>query len=834
MKHILFAIIFLLIPSQALAAEIFFGTNAEEFGVGQQFEVGVLLNTQGKEVNAAGAKILFPADVLELQAVYEGGSIVNFWVQTPVLEQEGEITFSGVMPGGIAKERAFLFSLVFLAKQTGSVTLQAVEERVLLNDGQGTQAAIQKAPVTLQISEETVGEEFVPFIDTEPPDPFSPQVSKDPDIFDGKWFLVFAAKDQSSGIAGYSVQETRKGEMQEDGPWLLAQSPYLLQDQELKSHIFVKAIDKAGNERIAHLFPQNPIRWYESPLLWGIIVLIGLAFLLMLYFWRKRIKQKNAVLYLALFAVSFAALIGIAAPAKAVTISIGPPSGTFTVGSTFDVSLFLNTEGKPINAIGVSLDFPADKLQVVSPSAGQSIIGVWTATPTFNNQAGKVTLQGGIPGGITTSNGLITTLTFRVKSVGSALVRFLDESKVLLHDGVGTDDLSDTTNGIYELVLPPPAGPIVISETHSEQSQWYANSNVALKWAFQQDVEAFSYVLNQEPVDIPDDIVDGARPSVSYTNVADGIHYFHIKAFRKQSWGGVTNFALKIDTTPPADFPVSIEPSSRTTKKNPIVSFVTTDSLSGMERYELKVVPLSQPRSESGDERLGTESLFIEVQSPYVLNFQELGTHDIIVRAYDQAGNYREVIKRLSIVSSPFQIIRGEGLQISSDFLISWKWFWFFALLILAGLLYGGWRVRKWHQDLDAQRAEKLLPKDITEKLEDLKKYRAKYGSKIAVILLFLFGTALFVAHPVFAQTLELAPPLITTISRNISNEEIFYVGGKTEASLSQVVIYLQNLRTGETFSHNVTSDKLGDWFYRHDTFLSSGSYLLWTQAKVA
>ncbi|MDP4007336.1 MAG: hypothetical protein Q8P55_01955, partial [bacterium] len=180
------------------------------------------------------------------------------------------------------------------------------------------------------------------------------------------------------------------------------------------------------------------------------------------------------------------------------------------------------------------------------------------------------------------------------------------------------------------------------------------------------------------------------------------------------------------------------------------------------------------------------------------------------------------------------QIIRGEGLQISSDFLISWKWFWFFAILLITGLGYGVWRVRKWRQNLYAQRAEKRLPKDITEKLEDLKKYRAKYGSKIAVILLFLFGTALFVAHPVSAQTLELAPPLITTISRNISNEEIFYVGGKTEASLSQVVIYLQNLRTGETFSHNVTSDKLGDWFYRHDTFLSSGSYLLWTQAKVA
>ena len=62
--------------------------------------------------------------------------------------------------------------------------------------------------------------------------------------------------------------------------------------------------------------------------------------------------------------------------AEAATLSAGPTTGTFTVGSTFDVSLFLDTEGKPVNTIAAFLSFPADKLQLVSPTTGKSIISI--------------------------------------------------------------------------------------------------------------------------------------------------------------------------------------------------------------------------------------------------------------------------------------------------------------------------------------------------------------------------------------------------------------------------------------------------------------------------
>jgi len=98
-----------------------------------------------------------------------------------------------------------------------------------------------------------------------------------------------------------------------------------------------------------------------------------------------------------------------------------------------------------------------------------------------------------------------------------------------------------------------------------------------------------------------------------------------------------------------------------------------------------------------------------------------------------------------------------------------------------------------------------------------------------------LLLSGLFVSGEVaLAQdSVVLPPPFISTISRNISNEDIFYVGGKTENAEIDVVIYLQNLATGETKTFTVTSDTKGDWFYRHPTFLSSGEYLLWTQSSL-
>ncbi len=47
------------------------------------------------------------------------------------------------------------------------------------------------------------------------------------------------------------------------------------------------------------------------------------------------------------------------------------------------------------------------------------------------------------------------------------------------------------------------------------------------------------------------------------------------------------------------------------------------------------------------------------------------------------------------------------------------------------------------------------------------------------------------------------------------------------------MVLYLQNLRSGETFSYVVESGATNEWFYRHDSLLPAGRYLIWSQTRI-
>src|SRR5258708_93009 len=396
------------------------------------------------------------------------------------------------------------------------------------------------------------------------------------------------------------------------------------------------------------------------------------------------------------------------------SLFVNPVSGTFSVGSTFDVSILLDTQGKSINALQVYLQFPPDKLQVVSPSTGRSIVDVWTVPPKYDNNSGQIDLEGGIPGGIIASRGVLTTITFRVKSVGEARIKFLDKSKIYLNNGLATEDLSQTGNVVYNLILPPPQGPIVTSETHPNQSMWYPNTTAVLHFGGDSDVEGFSYVLNSDTNAIPDNISEGTRRSVSYNNLADGIHYFHIRALRGRVWGGTTHFILKVDTTPPSNFPIEILPGVRTTSTKPVFQFVTTDADSGLDRYELKIEPLSVSEVQQSPD--GATNFFIETKSPYITSPLTVGYYDVIVRAYDKAGNYREVAKHFSISTPLFKFILENGIEIKNGMVLPWKWLWTLSALLLALLLFGAYSARAWRHHVTKIHKDKELPEDILKK----------------------------------------------------------------------------------------------------------------------
>ena len=291
MKKILFILLSIafLFPYHLFAAEIFYDADTRKVKANTEFEVGVFLNAESENINAIEGILRFPADILEFKELNDGNSIVNFWVERPSRRVENEIIFSGITPGGFVDKRGLIFKITFLAKNEGNGKLEMQDIKALLNDGKGTAADISVSPLKIIVTSQDLS--LPPkkeAKDQEPPESFKPEIARDPAIFDGKWFLVFATQDKGLGIGRYEIKETRSRIFELFPKWISAESPYALRDQKLKSYIFVKAIDKAGNVRIEKILPRNPLRWYENSENWIIIIVVAFV----LYLLRRVIKSK--------------------------------------------------------------------------------------------------------------------------------------------------------------------------------------------------------------------------------------------------------------------------------------------------------------------------------------------------------------------------------------------------------------------------------------------------------------------------------------------------------------------------------------------------------------
>src|SRR4051812_20692477 len=83
--------------------------------------------------------------------------------------------------------------------------------------------------------------------------------------------------------------------------------------------------------------------------------------------------------------------------AHANTLGLSPDSGSYTVGKTFPVSVYVTSTAQSVNAVSGTLSFPTDKLQVVSISKASSILTLWVSEPSFSNVAGSVSFEGVVP-----------------------------------------------------------------------------------------------------------------------------------------------------------------------------------------------------------------------------------------------------------------------------------------------------------------------------------------------------------------------------------------------------------------------------------------------------
>jgi hypothetical protein len=319
-----------LYPSSSHAASLYIDPAMSQIHRGDSITMSVRLDTDeaaGECVNTVDAVISYPENI-EPQDVSIGESILRVWVEEPTIHRDTRtITFAGGIPNGYCgrvvgdpRLTNILAKIVFQSPGFvvggGAIGTEATisfgeESAAYLNDGLGTKATLSTYPAKIELDPKlggTITNKWQEDVNADDilPEEFSISLQKDDKAFSQKYYIVFSTTDKQTGIDHYEVMEESLAQFgsfqwgRADAPWVETRSPYVLTDQSLNSIIRVKAIDKAGNEYIATLIPDETLRTlshgqFLSIVVGGIGGLLVLVLVTVLILWIRR-RRKHATM----------------------------------------------------------------------------------------------------------------------------------------------------------------------------------------------------------------------------------------------------------------------------------------------------------------------------------------------------------------------------------------------------------------------------------------------------------------------------------------------------------------------------------------------------------
>ncbi|PWB38916.1 MAG: hypothetical protein C3F02_01500 [Parcubacteria group bacterium] len=357
---------------------------------------------------------------------------------------------------------------------------------------------------------------------------------------------------------------------------------------------------------------------------------------------KNKTQIKNRAL---IFGVFFAILLvfWIVPRVQAATIYPSPTSGSYDVGKTFNVGVYLSSADQAANAVSGTLSFPSDKLEVTGVSKSGSIINLWVQDPSYS--AGTVSFEGIVLNpGFKGSGGKIISVSFKTKSPGTANLTFTSGS-VLANDGQGTNILSGFGSASFGVEVPTigPAAPEaetpavasgvllappITSETHPNPDSWYNNNKAIFSWQLPAGTTATQLLVGEKPQVTPTVTYSPAIATRALDALDDGVWYLHVRLKNANGWGGITHFRFQIDTKNPDFFNMKVLEEADKTIPTRTLSFEAADEMSGISHYEIQIDDgESQKWIDDGSHKYTTPAL-----GP--------GRHVLIARAVDKAGNY--------------------------------------------------------------------------------------------------------------------------------------------------------------------------------------------------
>lgn len=189
---------------------------------------------------------------------------------------------------------------------------------------------------------------------------------------------------------------------------------------------------------------------------------------------------------------------------------------------------------------------------------------------------------------------------------------------------------SEDVAGIDDAIILSEEEPVLLPNIHSNtfeyQSLWYNTIDGTFTWDLPAGVTAVAVDVATSSDFEPMEVFKPAISSFTLddTLLKEGAQYLAVQLKDEDGWGDIAYHQIQIDTTPPEPFLVQ----SSVEEGVPIITFSTTDKMSGVERYEILI-----------SDKKTLYATPMEAQAGIDLHDLANGPHTVLVKAYDRAGN---------------------------------------------------------------------------------------------------------------------------------------------------------------------------------------------------
>lgn len=190
---------------------------------------------------------------------------------------------------------------------------------------------------------------------------------------------------------------------------------------------------------------------------------------------------------------------------------------------------------------------------------------------------------------------------------------------------------SELTDITEEIVVDHFLTPKVESQTFSDPQKWYTTKDGLFTWQLPIEVTSVAVEVatssDNRPNNNPHSIYETPISEFLLTSdvVGEGVQYLSLRFRMDTQWGSVLNYPILIDTVAPELFEPKL---SVAVTGFPILNFKATDETSGIDYYTLRINGGAVLQMTEEQASLG-----------YTLSGLENGIYDVVVTAFDHAGN---------------------------------------------------------------------------------------------------------------------------------------------------------------------------------------------------